>query len=67
MKLKNKREILFIASGVLLLLTTIGFIIYSVNFLIKNTRSALSQESISVREITKFNFEGLEKLGITGM
>jgi len=64
MKLKNKREILFIVVEVLLLLITIGLIIYSLNFLIKNTRDALNPELTNFKEITKFNFEGLKKLGI---
>ncbi len=64
MKLKNKREILFIAIGVLLLLITTLFIIYSVNFLITNTRNASNSDLANVKEITQFNFEGLEKLGI---
>lgn len=64
MKLKVKREILFIAIGILLLLSAIGFIIYSINFLVKNTGAALNQDSLKTKEITKFNFEGLKKLGI---
>lgn len=64
MKLKVKREILFITIGILLLLSVIGFIVYSINFLVKNTGAALNQDSLKTKEITKFNFEGLKKLGI---
>jgi len=64
MKLKNKREILFIVIGALLLLVTVGFIIYSINFLIRNTKNALNPELANIKEIAKFNFEGLKKLGI---
>jgi len=64
MKLKFKQETLFIIIGALLLLSIAGFVIYSINFLLKNTSEALDQESLKVKEITGFNVEGLKKLGI---
>jgi hypothetical protein len=64
MKLKIKREILFITIGIVLLFSVIGFIVYSIKFLVKNTGAALNQDSLKTKEITKFNFEGLKKLGI---
>ncbi len=64
MKLKLKQETLFIIIGILLLLSITGFVIYSINFLLKNTREALDQESLKAKEITRFNLEGLKKLGI---
>lgn len=64
MKLKGKQEILFIITGILLLLAIVGFIIYSINFLVKNTSSALDQESVRAKEVIRFNLEGLKNLGI---
>jgi len=64
MKLKVKREISFIIIGIMLLLSITGLVIYSVNFLLKNTRGGLDQESLKAKEITRFNLEGLKKLGI---
>jgi len=64
MRLKVKQETLFIVIGILLLLSITGLIIYSINFLLKNTREALDQESLKAKEITRFNLEGLKKLGI---
>jgi len=64
MKLKVKQDTLFIVIGILLLLSVAGFIIYSINFLLKNTGEALDQESLKAKEITRFNLEGLKKLGI---
>lgn len=62
--MRKHRELVFIITGVLLLLIIVGFIIYSINFLVKNTRSALDQESLKAKETTRFNLEGLKKLGI---
>lgn len=64
MKLKVKQDTLFIVIGILLLLSIAGFVIYSINFLLKKTREALDQESLKAKEITRFNLEGLKKLGI---
>ena len=64
MKLKLKQETLFIIIGILLLLSVAGLVIYSINFLLKNTGEALDQESLKAKEITRFNLEGLKKLGI---
>jgi len=64
MKLKVKQDTLFIVIGILLLLSVAGFVIYSINFLLKNTVEALDQESLKAKEITRFNLEGLKKLGI---
>ncbi|PIY59026.1 hypothetical protein COY97_01065 [Candidatus Wolfebacteria bacterium CG_4_10_14_0_8_um_filter_39_64] len=64
MKLKVKQDTLFIVIGILLLLSVAGFVIYSINFLLKNTGEALDQESLKAKEITRFNLEELKKLGI---
>jgi membrane-anchored glycerophosphoryl diester phosphodiesterase (GDPDase) len=64
MKLKIKQDTLFIVIGILLLLSIAGLVFYSINFLLKNTRDALDQESLKAKEITRFNLEGLKKLGI---
>ncbi len=63
MKLKVKRETLIIIIGIFLLLVIAGFIVYSINFLLKNVREGLSQSSLESREITRFNLEGLKKIG----
>jgi len=63
-KIGKHRELIFIITGILLLLIIVGLIIYSINFLVKNTRKALDQESIRTKEIIRFNLEGLKKLGI---
>ena len=62
--MRKHRELIFIITGVLLLLIIVGFIIYSINFLVKNTEKTLDQESVKAKEITRFNLEGLKKLGI---
>ncbi len=62
--MRKRQELIFIIIGVLLLLLTVGFIIYSINFLVKNTRDVLDQESVKAKEVIMFNLEGLKKLGI---
>ncbi|HDZ85601.1 MAG TPA: hypothetical protein ENH35_03595 [Candidatus Moranbacteria bacterium] len=61
---KKKQEWIFIISGVLVLLAIIAFFMYSINFLVRNLNSALSADSIKKTPITRFNIEGLKKLGI---
>ncbi len=63
--MKKHQELIFIIIGILLLLMTAGFIVYSMNFLIKSAGEAVNQESVKAKEIDKFNLEGLKKLGIT--
>jgi len=64
MKLRNKQEIIFIATSILLSLMVVGFIVYSIDFLATNTGRALNQSSINPNGIAKFNLEGLKQLGI---
>lgn len=59
-----KQETLFIFVGVLLLLGVVGIIFYSINFLLENTNEALNQTPQSAKQIIRFNFDGLKKLGI---
>lgn len=60
---KNK-ELVFILIGALLLIITISFVIYSINFLVKNAGTAFGGDSTNTKEITRFNLEGLKNLGI---
>jgi hypothetical protein len=62
--MRKHRELIFIITGILLLLVIVGFIIYSINFLVKNTTDVLDQESVRTKEVIRFNLEGLKKLGI---
>ncbi|MEK7555540.1 MAG: hypothetical protein AAB516_01835 [Patescibacteria group bacterium] len=62
--LKNKKELLFIISGILILSAIIVFFIYSINFLIRNLNAALGADSAKPTPIVRFNIEGLKKLGI---
>ncbi|MEE8131835.1 MAG: hypothetical protein V3T98_02210 [Candidatus Paceibacterota bacterium] len=62
--LKNKKELIFIVSGVLMLLIVVAFFAYSINFLVRNLNAALGADSITKTPITKFNIDGLKNLGI---
>ena len=62
--MSRHKDLIFIIIGALLLLTTISIVVYSINFLVKNTGAALDQDSTKPREIVRFNLEGLNKLGI---
>ncbi len=62
--MRKHRELIFIITGILLLLIIVGFIIYSINFLVKNTSDVLDQESVKPKEVIRFNLEGLKNLGI---
>ena len=61
---KIKQETLFIFVGILLLLSIVGIIFYSINFLLKNTAGALNQTPPDAKGIVRFDFDGLKKLGI---
>lgn len=63
-KTGKRKELAFVLIGVLLLITIIGFVVYSINFLVKNVGVAIDQNSTKSREIIRFNLEGLNKLGI---
>lgn len=62
--MKIKREFIFIAAGILLLVCVIGFIFYSVSFLVDNTTQALNSNAANAQSNSKFNIEGLKKLGV---
>ncbi len=64
MRLKIKRETLFVFIGIMLLLITAGFVFYSIGSLVKTTTKAMDEESAKPQQIIRFNFEGLKKLGI---
>ncbi|MFA5098829.1 MAG: hypothetical protein WC461_01250 [Candidatus Paceibacterota bacterium] len=61
---KNKQELIFIATSILLILFLGFFIFNSVNFLFDNTTKALSQDISQTQKDAKFNIDGLKKLGI---
>ncbi len=61
----RKKEIMFIITGVLLLLVVVGFVVYSVNFLVNHVKSVLEIDQSSKTETIKFDLEGLKKLGLT--
>lgn len=62
--MRKHKELVFILTGALLLLTTAGFVVYSINFLMKNAGSVFNNDSANAREIIRFNLEGLKNLGI---
>jgi len=62
--MRKHRELVFIIVGVLLLLTVIGFVIPSINFLLKTIDEALNQESVEAKRVAGFNLDGLKKLDI---
>jgi hypothetical protein len=62
--MSKHKDLIFVIIGALLLIITISFVVYSINFLVKNAGAALNQDSIKSREITRFNLDGLDKLGI---
>jgi len=62
--MRQHQELIFILTGLLLLLIIVWFIIYEINFLVQNIEKAINQESIQNKEIDRFNLEGLKKLGI---
>lgn len=53
--MKRKREIIFIITGICLLVITVGFVIYSMRFLVKNATEVLSLEAGKIPEITQFD------------
>ncbi len=59
-----KKEIIFIAIGVSLLVAVFGFFAFSINFLIKNINTALNPNLSENQKIIRFDLEGLKKLGI---
>ena len=62
--LKNKREFIFGAVGIFLLLAIVVFIIYLIKFLASNLESAFGSDFIETKQEIGFNLEGLKKLGI---
>jgi len=62
--LKNKQELIFTATGIVLILILTVFIFYSVDFLFEKTTQTLDQNFSDSQKNTKFNLDGLKKLGI---
>jgi len=62
--LKNKQELIFTATGIVLILILTVFIFYSVDFLFEKTTQTLDQNFSDNQKNTRFNLDGLKKLGI---
>lgn len=61
---KNKQELIFIATSIILILVLAVFIFYSVNFLFDKTAQTLDQNFSDSQKNARFNLDGLKKLGI---
>jgi hypothetical protein len=61
---KNKRDLIFGAIGILLVLAIVVFAVSLAKFLAGNLESALGFGSLETKPETGFNLEGLKKLGI---
>lgn len=61
---KNKRELIFGAIGIFLILAIIFFAVYLIKFLADNLEFAVGSNSLEIKQETGFNLEGLKKLGI---
>jgi hypothetical protein len=63
--IKNKkREIVFIVSGLILLVITTGFVFYAMRFLIIKAGIVLEDSAAGENKIPKINFDGLKKIGV---
>ncbi len=60
------REIKFVLAGVVLLVAVVGFIFYSINFLISKIKPVISSDVDREPAITRFNIEKFEKLILAG-
>ncbi len=60
----KKKEIMFVVSGLILLIAVIGFIFYAIRFLVIKAGGALGEGTIKENGIPKINFDGLKKIGI---
>lgn len=61
---KKKQELLFVLISLLLIIFLAIFIFYSINFLFKKTSEVTNQDISQTQKNTRFNLEGLKKLGI---
>ena len=61
----RKREFIFWGTGAILLIGVITFLIYSIGFLVDNSSGILNRDITENPRITRFNLDGLEKLGLT--
>lgn len=61
---KQKRELLFAASSLLISVMFIVISIWSLQFLVVNLNAALTEKEISPSQILKFDLEGFGKLGL---
>ena len=60
MNLKNKRELTFLVSGILMLIIVIISVGFSIKFLVRNVNQALSQGVTQVIGAPRFNIEKAE-------
>jgi len=61
----RKREFIFWGTGIVLLIIVVVFLIYSIGFLVNNSSGILGKDFTKDTSITRFNLDGLEKLGLT--
>jgi hypothetical protein len=61
----KKREFIFWGTGLALLLGVLIFLFYSITFLINSTRKMIDKDIGDGTQITRFNLDGAEKLGLT--
>lgn len=59
---KNKRELTFFATGILMFLIVLGVLFYSFRFLIKKLNQSLGAVSPSLEESLQFNVESIKNL-----
>ncbi len=58
--LKNKKELTFLAIGILMLLIVVSYSGYAINYLFKRINEALAGEKASQSNILRFQFEKAE-------
>ncbi len=60
--IKNKMELAFLGTGILLFLIVVGYTVYSIQFLVKKIDSATSEKINEAKTKTRFNVEDAKKL-----
>jgi len=63
--LNTKRETKFIIAGIMLLIITLTFSVYTLYFLVHNLRLALGKGGDNNAGVVRFNLEGVKELGIS--
>lgn len=60
----KRREIILVIIGLLLLIAIIGFVGYSLSFLVAKAEIALGDDLFNKENELRINFDGLKKIGI---